>query len=286
MNAADYRRVEEAIRYLEANFTRQPSLEEVADHVGLSKFYFQRIFRRWAGVSPKRFLQYLTIEYAKDLLRRSESVLETSYETGLSGSSRLHDLFVAVEAVTPGEFKSRGTGLEIGYGTHPSPFGNCLLAATERGVCSLSFFDDGGRNAAIEELESRWSSAALREESAVTESLTSQIFAPEPRSDPSPLRLFLRGTNFQLKVWQALLRIPQGALTSYGAIAASIGHPGASRAVGTAVGYNPVAFLIPCHRVIRSVGTFGEYRWGRTRKVAMLGWEAARSEIRMRAAAR
>jgi AraC family transcriptional regulator of adaptative response/methylated-DNA-[protein]-cysteine methyltransferase len=272
----DYRRVEAVIRFLEAHAGEQPSLQAAADAVGLSEFHLQRLFRRWAGVSPKRFLQYLTVEHAKRALRDGLSVLATAYEAGMSGPGRLHDLFVAVEAVTPGEYRSLGRSLAIRYGFAPSPFGECLLAVTERGVCALEFVADSGREAAVERLARSWSDARLVRDDHRAVTLAARIFEPvgEHRQ---PVTLVLKGTNFQLKVWQALLRIPAGAATSYGALAEAIDQPGSARAVGGAVGKNPIAYLIPCHRVLRESGRFGGYRWGTERKQAMLGWEAARA---------
>jgi len=259
----DYERVESAIRFLEENVSRQPTLEEVAKQVGLSKYHFQRLFQRWAGVSPKRFLQFLTVRHARDLLRDEEPVLSTAYEIGLSGGSRLHDLFVAVDAVTPGEFKEEGRGLEIRYGLHPSHFGSCLLGITPRGICWLSFHSQviQSPEEALDELAAGWPGARLMESPRSTAPYARRIFRIF-EDDPdalarSPIPLHLKGTNFQIKVWEALLRIPQGRVVTYGHVARSIGQPGASRAVGTAVGQNPVSFLIPCHRVIRSLGKTG-----------------------------
>ena len=274
-SARDGERVARAIRFLEQHYRQQPSLGEVAGAVGLSAFHFQRLFRRWAGVSPKRFLQFLTVEHAKAALHDGSSVLEASYDAGLSGPGRLHDLFVAVDAVTPGEFKDGGRGVAIRYGFHSSPFGDYLLAVTERGICGLSFTPVSGRDLVLEELARRWNGAALERDQGATDSLAARIFRNRP-SSKRPLTLALRGTNFQIKVWEALLRIPDGALASYRDIARGIGRPKAYRAVASAVAQNPVAYLIPCHRVIRCTGAFGEYRWGAARKKAMIGWEAAR----------
>jgi AraC family transcriptional regulator of adaptative response/methylated-DNA-[protein]-cysteine methyltransferase len=274
---SDYHRVAEAIRYLERHADRQPGLDELANVVGLSPHHFQRLFKRWAGVSPKRFLQYLTVEHAKHLLRDASSVLDTSYEVGLSGPGRLHDLFVSAEAVTPGEYKRQGEGVEIVWGIHQTPFGDCLLAATDRGVCHLSF--PSGSSAGIERLRHDWSKAGLAEDAEVSGRFVERLFGDSSASD-KPLPLVLKGTNFQLKVWNALLRIPRGQAVSYGDVAAYIGHPEAVRAVGSAVGANPVAWLIPCHRVLRKGGALGGYRWGPVRKQAMLAWEAAQSEDR------
>ncbi len=274
MSPRDAERVERAIRYLDAHYRSQPPLDQVAAAAGLSTYHFQRVFKRWAGVSPKRFLQFLTVEHAKTALREGQSVLNTAYDAGLSGPGRLHDLFVAVEAVTPGEFKDAGAGLSIRYGFQDSRFGECMLAATDRGICRLAFSADSDRGHLVTELGRAWPGASLQEDALGTRALARRVFAG-PGSEHSPLTLVLRGTNFQLKVWEALLRIPPGALASYSDVARSIGRPHAQRAVGTAVGQNPIAYLIPCHRVIRSTGAFGSYRWGATRKKAIVGWEAA-----------
>jgi AraC family transcriptional regulator of adaptative response/methylated-DNA-[protein]-cysteine methyltransferase len=273
--SSDYQRIEQAIKYLEENFREQPSLEDVAGHLNLSPFHFQRTFRRWAGISPKRFLQFLTIEYAKTLLEESHSVLDATYESGLSSPGRMHDLFVSIEAVTPGEFRARGAGLQIFYGIHASPFGECLLAATERGVCDLSFITDAGREEAVAGLHRRWPGAELIESSEATQPLLDQGFPTASHTGKRSITLFLRGTNFQMKVWEALLKIPPGFVCSYEDLARTIGQPTAARAVGNAVGANPISYIIPCHRAIRKVGLTGNYRWDPTRKKAMLGWEAA-----------
>lgn len=276
MTIQDHERIERAIHYLALHAARQPSLGEVARAVGLSEFYFQRLFRRWAGVSPKRFLQYLTIEHAKHALRQGRSVLATSYEAGLSGPGRLHDLFLAVDAVTPGEFKQLGRDLTIRFGFGTSPFGTSLVAATDRGICALEFLLDDHRDALVERLQRSWHAATLLEDQATADGYLQRIFAGQP--DDRPLTLVLRGTNFQVKVWEALLRVPEGAATTYGDLAAAVGQPDAARAVGTAVGQNRIAYLIPCHRVLRKTGALGGYRWGTTRKQAILGWEAARQD--------
>jgi AraC family transcriptional regulator of adaptative response/methylated-DNA-[protein]-cysteine methyltransferase len=271
----DYVRVAKAIRYLEENFRRQPELAEVAAAVAISEYHFQRLFRRWAGVSPKRFLQFLTADYARALLRQSATVLDAAFEAGLSGPGRLHDLLVSVDAVTPGETRRRGAGMTLRYGVHPTPFGPCLIAASDRGICSLSFVEPAERERAVEDLARRWEHARLAEGPAATAPLVERIFGG---GGEEPLTLHLRGTNFQIRVWEALLRIPEGTVATYGRVADGVGEPAAVRAVGTAVGRNPVAFLIPCHRVIRNTGAFGGYAWGLTRKRAMLGWEAARRD--------
>jgi AraC family transcriptional regulator of adaptative response/methylated-DNA-[protein]-cysteine methyltransferase len=272
----DYRRVEAVIRFLEAHAGEQPTLQAAAAAVGLSEFHMQRLFRRWAGVSPKRFLQYLTVEHAKHALRDGLSVLAAAYETGLSGPGRLHDLFVGVEAVTPGEYKALGRALEIRWGFAPSLFGECFLAVTDRGVCALEFVDDGDRDTPFERLRQSWPGARLVRDQKLVAEFALRIFDPVT-ARREPVTLFIKGTNFQIKVWQALLRIPAGAATSYGALAEAIDLPGAARAVGGAVGKNPIAYLIPCHRVLRESGRFGGYRWGEERKQAMLGWEAAQA---------
>ncbi|HEX9628129.1 MAG TPA: methylated-DNA--[protein]-cysteine S-methyltransferase [Acidiferrobacterales bacterium] len=274
----DYARVERAIHYLDTNFRRQPGLGEIAAAVGLSPFHFQRLFRRWAGVSPKRFLQFLTAEYAAALLRDRHTVLDAGYAAGLSGAGRLHDLMVNLHAVSPGELRRRGAGLRLRYGVHASPFGDCLLAVTERGVCGLSFLAGGDREAEIDALGARWPGARLQRAPDATRRVADRVFPVRRGGGARVVDLHVAGTNFQIKVWEALLRVPPGAVTSYGALAAGLGSPRAARAVGTAVGQNPVAFLIPCHRVIRLSGAFGEYRWGAARKQAMLAWEAARSQ--------
>jgi AraC family transcriptional regulator of adaptative response/methylated-DNA-[protein]-cysteine methyltransferase len=278
--ATDYRRlqddyplIEQAILYVENNAQRQPELAEVASAVGLSEYHFQRVFTRWAGISPKRFLQFVTKENAKQLLDRSENLLDTTYQVGLSSLGRLHDLFVSTEAVTPGQYKSRGAGLTIRYGLHASPFGECLIGVTERGICHFGFVQDSEGDA-IDNLVAGWPEARMIEDHRATAPLVEPIFELSRRSD-HPLHLHLRGTNFQIKVWEALLRIPAGQVTTYGQIAARIGQPRATRAVGTAVGHNPIAVLIPCHRVIRGLGEFGNYRYGAARKVALLAHEFA-----------
>lgn len=272
--SADYINIEKAIHYLEENYHSQPALAEIAAHIGLSASHFQRLFTRWAGISPKRFVQYLTLQHARQVLDESQSVLEAAYAAGLSGPGRLHDLFVTHEAITPGEYKSKGEGLTIRYGFHPTPFGETLLAVTERGICGLSFVAAGRQTQAVTELAQAWPLATLSADEAQTRPYLSHIFSATANSAPLPV--YLKGTNFQIQVWTALLRIPPGALVSYGALARMVGQSNAARAVGTAVGHNPIAYLIPCHRVIRQAGVVGAYHWGSARKKAMIGWEAAR----------
>ena len=275
----DYRRIEQAITYIEDNIERRPELAEVAGVAGLSEFHFQRLFSRMVGISPKRYEQFLSKETAKDLLDSSGNVLDAAYDAGLSGPGRLHDLFVSCEAVTPGEYRSRGQGLHIRYGFHPTPFGEAFLAVTERGICALSFVEPGERPAALGELRAEWSSAALVEDEKATAPVVERIFSDAPRAN-APLSLYLRGTNFQVKVWEALMRIPEGGAVTYEQIARSVGAPRSSRAVGAAVGRNPVAFLIPCHRVLRKSGEMGGYHWGVPRKRLILAWEAEKTAAR------
>ena len=269
----DYVLVERAIEYVENNAQHQPELEEIASAVGLSEFHFQRVFTRWAGISPKRFLQFVTKENAKGLLSRSENLLDTTYQVGLSSLGRLHDLFVTTEGVTPGQYKTRGAGLTIRYGLHPTPFGECLIGLTERGICHLGFVQETEGDA-IDDLVSDWQQAHMIEDHNATAPLVERIFELSRRAE-RPLPLYLRGTNFQIKVWEALLRIPMGGVATYAQIARDIGQPTATRAVGSAVGRNPIAVLIPCHRVIRQLGEFGNYRYGTARKKALLAHEFA-----------
>lgn len=278
-----YQIIEQAIQYIEANVQRQPELEEIASSIGLSEYHFQRLFTTWTGISPKRFMQFLTKEHAKQLLSQSENLLDTTHKVGLSSLGRLHDLFINTEAVTPGEYKTSGAGLTIRYGIHPSPFGKCLIATTERGICNLSFVD-ASEGKAIDNLIADWQQAEMVEDYKTTAPLVTRIFsAPQPDSayqEKNPrLSLHLRGTNFQIKVWEALLSIPSGALTTYEHIATQVGNPKAVRAVGTAVGHNPIAYLIPCHRVIRKSGDFGNYLYGSARKKVILAREYSTNNI-------
>ena len=271
----DYERISQAISYLENNFQEQPTLEQIAQLLHLSPFYTQRLFKRWAGISPKRFVQYLTLQHAQKLLTRSHSVLDAALDAGLSGTSRLHDLFVNLEGVTPAEYKRMGAGLEIEYGYHPSPFGECLLAKTDRGICGLWFTDTFGREATLAELGKKWPASKLIENQALTAPLARRVFASESADGDEkklrqPLNLLVRGTNFQLQVWEALLRIPAGSVCTYTDIAQMIDRPNAVRAVGSAVGKNEIAWLIPCHRVLNKNGGTENYRWGKLRKKAIL----------------
>jgi AraC family transcriptional regulator of adaptative response/methylated-DNA-[protein]-cysteine methyltransferase len=272
----NFKRVESAIKFLERNFQEQPSLRQIAASVHLSEYHFQRLFKRWAGVTPTQFLHYLTIEYAKEQLWESRSVFDTALDAGLSGPSRLHDLFVTFEAVTPGEYKKQGAGLEICYGFHPTQFGECLLAVTPRGVCALRFPSTNNRELAIEQLKQEWPRANFNEDPSVTHPIVKRIFAGVRSDETKGIHLVLKGTNFQVQVWQALLGVPPGAMVSYQDVAQSISRPSAARSVANAIAKNPIGYIIPCHRVISKVGKTHHYRWGSARKKAILGWEAAR----------
>ncbi|HEY9646478.1 MAG TPA: methylated-DNA--[protein]-cysteine S-methyltransferase [Chroococcidiopsis sp.] len=307
----DYDRIARAIAFMRQHHLEQPDLAAVAQHVNLSEFHLQRLFTRWAGISPKRFLQYLTVEYAKAQIAQTKSVLDLSLEVGLSSPGRLHDLFVTVEAMSPGEFKAGGAGLQIRYGLYDSPFGWALIATTARGLCHLHFLEDSQdtgqtgtaatdnyhtdpqtnpqRNSqtdlypsaeaiAAQQLCPAWANADLIHDPQAIAPLGEQIFTPALGAPPQPLTLWVKGTNFQLQVWRALLQVPTGSITTYQAIAQLIDRPSATRAVGNAIGQNPVAYLIPCHRVIRESGLLGGYRWGLDRKAAMLGWEASQTQ--------
>lgn len=278
MPNSDYERIEQAIRFLEQDYQQQPTLEQIAAHLGLSPSHFQRLFQRWAGISPKRFLQFLTLQDAKQRLRDSASVLDATFDSGLSSPGRLHDLFVTLDAVTPGEYKSSGRELRISYGFHDTPFGEAFFASTERGICGLEFPDQDQRAAMLEAFQKRWSLATIVMDERTTKPLVRRVFGDITSPSQQPLSVLVKGTNFQVQVWNALLRIPAGATTSYGDLAKRLGNSRASRAVGAAVGSNWVGYLIPCHRAIQSSGFAHRYRWGTARKKAMLGWEAARVE--------
>jgi AraC family transcriptional regulator of adaptative response/methylated-DNA-[protein]-cysteine methyltransferase len=269
----NYYRIAEAISYLQENFKAQPDLDEVAKRVNLSPFHFQRLFTEWAGVSPKKFLQYLSLSYAKNILRDQQLTLsDTAFETGLSGTGRLHDLFVNIEGMTPGEFKNGGADLAINYEYYSTSFGNLLVASTPKGICYMAFADD--ENNAFNELKQQFPQAKFSRQKDTIQEAALPIFNQD-WNEAAEVKLHLKGTAFQLKVWETLLKIPKGNFTTYGAIAKAIGNPNASRAVGSAIGDNPIAFLIPCHRVIQSSGNFGQYHWGQVRKTMLLGWEAA-----------
>lgn len=272
--ARDYARIARAIEFLQQNAAARPGLAAAARHAGLSEHHFQRLFTAWAGVSPKRFLQFLTVEDARRRLASSRSTLDLAGELGLSGGGRLHDLFVTLEAMSPGEARAGGAGLDIRWGIHDTPFGSALLGLTARGVCALHFVDDAAE--AAERLRESWPHAALKRDQRETADTAQRIFAPLARPR-QPLAVLVKGSNFQVQVWRALLALPAGALTTYGDLAAALEKPEAARAVGAAVGANAIAWLIPCHRVIRASGVISGYRWGAARKAAMLGWEAAQA---------
>jgi len=272
----DYLQMSKAISYLVEHSTEQPSLELLADIAGLSPAYFQRKFVSWVGISPKSYLQYLTMENARDLLSRGNNVLDVATDTGLSGSGRLHDLCVNLDAASPGEIKNHGAGLDISYGFGITPFGECILAYSRRGICYLAFISSGENEQAIQGLINTWPGADLFQNQAQSGNLIRQIFDLSNTQQMAPLRAYVKGTRFQLRVWRALLQIPKGELTTYGDIAIKINHPRAARAAGSAVGTNPLAYLIPCHRVIRNTGEIGEYRWGCLRKRALLAYEITR----------
>lgn len=271
----NYNRIAASIAYIKDNFKTQPTLDEVAREVHLSPYHFQRLFSQWAGTSPKKFLQYITVEYAKTLLKENqETVFDTAFETGLSGTGRLHDLFINIEGMTPAEYKHGGKNLVIKYSFAESPFGNILVASTGKGICHMAFADD--ETLAFSTMQHHFPNAQFKQMVDLIQQNALYIFTQDWKKR-SNIKLHLKGTNFQLKVWQTLLKIPMGQLTTYGSIARKIESPNASRAVGTAIGSNPVAFLIPCHRVIQSTGLIGGYMWGNTRKTAIIGWEGTKT---------
>ena len=273
----NFSRIEQAIRFLTQNVTAQPDLDEVAAQVHLSPFHFQRLFTDWAGISPKRFLQFLTTDFLKNRLVNTSNLLEATDLVGLSSPSRVHDLFVTIEAVTPNEYKTGGENVEITYGFHETPFGKCFIAVTERGICGLSFIQTDNELAVLNDFKRKWLNADFEKNDMRTASIINQIFNFDPSVlNPQKLHLLVKGTNFQVKVWEALLKIPTGGLSTYQTIAELAGSPNAVRAVGTAVGSNPIAYLIPCHRVIRKEGKIGEYHWGENRKKALIGFEMAK----------
>lgn len=270
----DYQRIEQAISFIRDNFRDQPDLDEIARQIHLSPFHFQRLFKSWAGVSPKKFLQFISIEYAKQLLEEQKTLATVSFETGLSGTSRLHDLFIQIEGMTPGEYQQGGKNLHIHYSYAETRFGNILIASTEKGICHISFVPESADSPEAE-IKNRFPAASLEQKTDLHQQQALKLFR-EDWSDLDRIKLHLKGTPFQIKVWSALLQIPAGSLKSYHQIASVIGDAKASRAVGTAIGSNPIAYLIPCHRVITSSGNMGGYHWGIDRKRAMIGWEAAK----------
>ena len=276
---ADYGLIQRAIEFLHERWREQPDLGALASHLGRSPTQLQKLFKRWCGLSPKEFLQAITIDHARDLLAGSASLLDASLEVGLSGPGRLHDLFVDHEAMTPGAFKRRGAGIRIDYGFHPSPFGLALIMATERGIAGLGFCDDDGEEAratTLGDMTRRWPAAEFQAASEVTGPLAARVFEPARWRRHDPLRVVLIGTDFEVRVWQSLLRVPAGRAVSYGDLAQSVCSPAAARAVGSAVGRNPISFVVPCHRVLRKDGGIGGYHWGVTRKQAIIGWERGR----------
>ena len=277
--STDYALIRRAVTFLADSWTEHPSLDALAQHLGLSPAHCQKLFKRWCGLSPKEFVQAIAIGRARTLLEGAASVLDTAHEIGLSGGSRLHDLFVTHEAMTPGDYKRRGAGLEIAYGFHVSPFGDAVVMATERGVCGVAFVnedDNQTRADALADLTRRWPKAMFVEDFARTAPFAHQIFGPATRAAEKPVRLVLIGTDFEIRVWETLLKIPMGRAVSYADIARHLGQPTAMRAVGSAVGRNPISFAVPCHRVLRADGQLGGYHWGLTRKRALIGWESGR----------
>ncbi len=277
--ADDYQRIEKAIRFMETHFKSQPTLEQMAASVNLSKFHFNRLFKKWAGVTPTQFMQFLTLEYTKRKLSESANLLDTSLDAGLSGPGRLHDLFINFEAMTPGEYKRMGAGLEIRYGFCDTPFGKCLVASTPRGICHLGFVQDTDRSEALHQLTDNWPLARFMEDEKPSAEIIKRIFGIQSSDSGGPFHLHVKGTNFQISVWKALLSIPEGTVASYQDIAVLMGRPTAFRAVANAIAINPVGYLIPCHRVIAKSGSIHRYRWGASRKKAILGYEAAKCSL-------
>ncbi len=271
----DYARVERAIAFLRAQHPAQPGLQQLADHLGLSQPYTQRLFSRWAGISPKRFMQYLSVEAAKRRMRETGDLLGLSLDVGLSGPGRLHDLFVNMEAMTPGEFKRAAAGVTLYHGAADTPFGAAQVVYSTRGICRLAFVATDGSAESQAQLGARWPGARLRSDDAGSRALLNQVFAREPEALDKGLSLWVSGTNFQIQVWRALLQVPFAGLLSYRQLAHYLGRPKAARTVGSAIARNPVAYLIPCHRVLRESGEFGQYHWGTERKIALCAWEAA-----------
>jgi AraC family transcriptional regulator of adaptative response/methylated-DNA-[protein]-cysteine methyltransferase len=273
----NYHRIEQAIKFLEENFQRQPELDEVAEKVHLSPFHFQRIFTEWAGISPKRFSQFLTVDFLKEKLNETKNLIDAAEAAGLSSQSRVYDLFTTLEAVTPQEYKLAGSGIKVEYGFHETPFGHSLIGVTDRGICWLSFIRaEENPKEELERMKEHWHNSVFHQNQSTTQAFVEQIFYHSGTKAPSKLHVFVKGTNFQVKVWEALLRLPIGSVTTYQGIAEKIQNPKAMQAVGSAVGANHIAYLIPCHRVIRKDGILGEYRWESSRKKSIIGWEMAK----------
>ncbi len=272
-----FERIRKAIEYIQCNFKDQPNLDEIAAYLHLSPAHFQRLFTEWAGISPKKFLQYISLTHAKNILKQERSVFDATFETGLSSTSRLHELFVQIEGMTPAEYKNGGEHLSIHYQFVDTPFGQVLIASTNKGICKMSFIDNSTE--ALNALVAQFPNANFVQQSDELQQHALAIFSSKTLDLPK-IKLHLKATDFQLKVWECLLKIPMGQLSTYGALAENIGHPKASRAVGTAIGNNPVAFLIPCHRVIQATGVLGEYHWGKARKTAIIGWEGAQCDAK------
>ncbi len=274
----NYQRIEQAIRFLEENFQRQPELDDVAEKVHLSPFHFQRIFTEWAGISPKRFLQFLTVDFLKDKLKESKNLIDAADAAGLSSQSRVYDLFTTLEAVTPQEYKLHGAGIRIQYGFHETIFGLALIGVTERGICWLSFLlPDEEPRKELEKMKTHWHNSVFHQDQELTNGFIQIIFNRKDAKALGKLHVFVKGTNFQIKVWEALLKIPMGSVATYQTVASTVHSPKAMQAVGSAVGSNHVAYLIPCHRVIRKDGILGEYRWSAARKKSIIGWEMAKA---------
>ncbi len=274
--STNYYRIEQAINYLEKNFKRQPNLDELAAHVSLSPFHFQRLFVDWVGLSPKKFLQFLTVDFLKTQIHFTQNVIEAADMAGLSSQSRVYDLFINIEGMTPQQFKTAGQGMEIFYGYHATPFGMCFIAVAERGICELHFIDEELQRMEFRQFQQKWCYARLTHRPDFTQTYIHRMFKPSPSQDK--IQLLVQGTSFQIKVWEALINIPFGQVTSFAQLAGNIGCPGHTRAVASAAGRNPISYLIPCHRVITKSGDVGNFHWGRTRKKVMLGWEIAQTQ--------
>ena len=272
----NYYRIEKAIGFMAENFKSQPDLDEIAKKIYLSPFHFQRLFVDWVGISPKKFLQYLTIDYLRNKIQETANMMEAAEIAGLSSQSRVHDLFISIEGVTPNQFKNSGKGLEIFYGYHSSPFGMCFIGVSENSICALTFVDEERKRNEFELFSQQWHFATLTHKPDLTQSYVQKLFSPI-QNNPDKLQLLVQGTEFQIKVWEALLKIPFGSVASFHQIAESIGQPGSARAVGTAVAKNTILYLIPCHRIIAEDGTMGNYHTGKVRKKAMIGWEMAQA---------